>query len=164
MAARKIIRILHLWLGLFSGLIVLIVSITGCIYVFVDEIESITKKEFFYVEPQQKEKLSLHELKLIAEARLGEEVRIMAVYTDPDRSFIGNARGGDPEFDYRIYLNPYTGEVLKVVDMKKDFLNTVVEIHYSLLLGDTGTRMISYAVSVFVILLITGIILWWPKK
>lgn len=141
-----------------------IVSITGCIYVFVDEIESITKREFLYVEPAEKEKLSTAELRQIAEGHLGEKVRAMAIYTDPERSVIGSARGADPEFDYRIYLNPYTGEVLKVVDMQKDFFNIVVEIHYSLFLGETGSKIISYAVSVFVILLVTGIVLWWPKK
>jgi uncharacterized iron-regulated membrane protein len=31
---KKLAGVLHLWLGLASGIIVLIVSLTGCIFVF----------------------------------------------------------------------------------------------------------------------------------
>ncbi len=40
---KKAIGKIHLWLGLASGLIVFIISITGCIYVFEHELKS-----FFY--------------------------------------------------------------------------------------------------------------------
>ena len=36
---KKFIAKLHLWLGLGSGLIVFIVAVTGCIFVFHDEIK-----------------------------------------------------------------------------------------------------------------------------
>ncbi|WP_198139875.1 PepSY domain-containing protein, partial [Pedobacter sp. BAL39] len=40
---RKIFFWIHKWLGLVTGLVVLIVSLTGCITVFSDEL-----KEYFY--------------------------------------------------------------------------------------------------------------------
>lgn len=39
----------HLWLGLASGIIVLLLSVTGCIYVFNDEITTLIRKEAIYV-------------------------------------------------------------------------------------------------------------------
>jgi uncharacterized iron-regulated membrane protein len=160
---RNIIRITHLWLGLLSGLIVFVVSISGCMYVFVEEIEGITKKEYFFVEAGHEEKLSIAKLKGIAEEYLGEKVRAAAIYADPERSIIFGSSGASGS-ELRIYLNPYSGQVLKVENMEEDFFSLVAEFHYSLLLGDVGSKIISYAVLIFVILLITGIVLWWPKK
>ncbi len=40
---------LHLWLGLASGLVVLIVSITGCLFVFQQEIAEALHKKWFFV-------------------------------------------------------------------------------------------------------------------
>ncbi|HWW38805.1 PepSY-associated TM helix domain-containing protein, partial [Pedobacter sp.] len=46
--AKKIAGVLHLWLGLASGIIVFIVAVTGCIFVFQKEIsELIYRKQFF---------------------------------------------------------------------------------------------------------------------
>ncbi|MBK7668144.1 MAG: PepSY domain-containing protein [Sphingobacteriaceae bacterium] len=58
---KKVFRYLHLWLGLASGLVVLIVSITGCIYAFEKEIKSVVYKDILSVEkgatPQSLDKL-----------------------------------------------------------------------------------------------------------
>jgi len=43
MTFKKISRWLHLWLGLASGLVVLIVSLTGAIYEFQPEITKLTQ-------------------------------------------------------------------------------------------------------------------------
>src|SRR6187402_1900498 len=48
---KKIIRLLHLWLGLASGLVVLIVTLTGSILVFEKEIDEWANKDFFFVKP-----------------------------------------------------------------------------------------------------------------
>ena len=50
MGFKKQIRFLHKWLGLTSGLIVFIVSITGCIFCFHDEIKDITRKDIRLVQ------------------------------------------------------------------------------------------------------------------
>src|ERR1700712_3318029 len=48
---KRVSAWLHLWLGLFSGIIVVIVSITGAIYVFEKEIRSVTEPGT-HVQPQ----------------------------------------------------------------------------------------------------------------
>ena len=39
---------LHLWFGLSIGLLIFIISITGALYVFKDEVENFTRKEYIY--------------------------------------------------------------------------------------------------------------------
>ena len=39
---------LHLWFGLGIGFLIFIISITGALYVFKDEVENITRKDVIY--------------------------------------------------------------------------------------------------------------------
>src|SRR5687767_8106125 len=59
---------LHLWLGLVSGLIVFIISITGCIYCFQKEIKSLTQP-YQFVKSEEKPYISPSLLKNIAEQK-----------------------------------------------------------------------------------------------
>ena len=61
------------------------------------------------------------------------------------------------------YINPYTGEVLKLIE-GKTFFELVLDLHMNLLLGEVGRKIVAYSTIIFVVLLISGIILWWPKN
>lgn len=64
-----------------------------------------------------------------------------------------------------VYVNPYSGEILAVYDEEMDFFNIVKFIHWSLLLEvGLGQQIVGWSTFIFVIMLITGIILWWPKN
>jgi len=62
---KKVNNWLHLWLGLISGLIVFIVCITGCIWVFNEEITALMEPET-RIERQDKPVLKPSELSSIA--------------------------------------------------------------------------------------------------
>jgi uncharacterized iron-regulated membrane protein len=63
------------------------------------------------------------------------------------------------------YVNPFTGKVLALEDEKNGFFNIVKFIHWSFLLkSDWGTYIVGIPVLIFLIMLISGIILWWPKN
>lgn len=69
------------------------------------------------------------------------------------------------EYYYVVYVNPYNGEVLKVKDMNKDFFRVVTVGHYYLWLPpNIGQPIVASATLIFVILMISGLILWWPKN
>src|SRR5687768_4463518 len=117
---------LHLWLGLISGIIVFIVSITGCIYAFQKEISSLTQP-YQFVSAELKPYLSPSELKRIAEqhhfgGKAGKPGSVINAvqYHGKDKAAIATYR--DKKTGYMmIYLSPYSGEVLKVKALEKDF-------------------------------------------
>ncbi|TDO69769.1 PepSY-associated transmembrane protein [Flavobacterium chryseum] len=47
MTFKKLILKIHLWLGLSSGLIVIILGITGCLYVFEEELRPVVHDYYF---------------------------------------------------------------------------------------------------------------------
>ena len=72
MTFKKIIGKLHLWLGLASGLVVLLLGITGCILAFENQIRSLTES-FRKVEVENKPMLAPSLLKPVAEKYLASK-------------------------------------------------------------------------------------------
>lgn len=170
---------LHLWFGLSIGLIIFIVSITGALYVFKDEVENFTRKEVIYHSEQnieQKQVLPIRVLEKAVDAQVKEKYKIHWVNVPIDKKmayqffwYEHNTEAWNyfDEFPiYKVaYVNPYDGKVLKVYDEKNGFFNIVKMIHWSFLLKqDWGKYVVGIPVIIFVIMLISGIILWWPKN
>jgi len=65
-------------------------------------------------------------------------------------------------------MNPYSGEILNVHDHNEthfDFFHFVLDGHVNLWLPyEIGRPIVDYGTLVFVILLITGLVWWYPKK
>ncbi len=162
MTAKKIIRKLHLCLGLGSGLIVLFLGLTGCLLAFEVEIRKLTET-FRDISPQNKAWLTPSQLKPIAEKHLASGKALGIEY--PGKSKAAVAMYFDENNYELVFLNPYTGEVLKHKNMNRDFFRIIVAGHYNLWLPrPVGQFIVSSATLVFVMIMVTGIILWWPKN
>jgi uncharacterized iron-regulated membrane protein len=174
---KKINAWLHLWLGLAAGIIVVFVSITGCIFVFQKEISEWIHHDVLFVEPQHKPTLPLSVLQEKAQAALGKDcpVRNAITFRNPDRAweFMAYQQGdenaltifGTTKYYKAVFINPYNGNITGLQDLKYDFFVIVKYAHWSLLLNTKyGQPIVGWATFIFVILLITGLILWWPKK
>ncbi|GIQ59069.1 membrane protein [Flavobacterium collinsii] len=163
MGFKTQIRFLHKWLGLISGLIVFIVSIAGCIFCFHDEIKDLTRKEWRFVEPQKKPFVLPSVLQERAKEILPNYKSTMVSYYGKNRSAIVYTYA-DSENRY-LYFNPYTGKHLKIENPETDFFIIVERIHLYLLLPDyIGKHIIGSATIIFLLLVITGLIQWWPKR
>ncbi|MGF7231526.1 PepSY-associated TM helix domain-containing protein [Arachidicoccus sp.] len=176
---NRVITWLHLWLGLVSGIIVFIVSITGCLFSFQKEITEMTHKKELFVTPPTKdaEFLPLSVLKEKAQTALGskEPVTYITTYARPDRSWEFMAYKEDDthaitfaqsvKYYESVFVNPYTGSIIGRIDYMHNFFVIVKYIHWSLLLSTPiGQPIVGWSTLIFVIMLITGIIMWWPKK
>jgi len=175
---RRVSDWLHLWLGIGAGLIVFIVALTGCIFVFQVEInEWIHHDQVFVTPPKNAVTLPLSELKKNAETALGKGKKIgfINTYKSPERAWeFGTFKAGNPNaffyfdsVDYydMVLINPYTGKVNLIVDHKYEFFSVVKMIHWSLLINHPiGQQIVGWSTIIFVILLITGMIMWWPKN
>ncbi|PYC47292.1 PepSY domain-containing protein [Litorivita pollutaquae] len=62
-----------------------------------------------------------------------------------------------------VAINPYTGEVLSEMSRRAGWYDFANDVHGTILLGVTGDRMIEIAASLAMVLLATGLYLWWPR-
>lgn len=156
---KKINAWLHLWLGLASGIVVFIVSITGCILVFEQELKPLTQPwqnadrpaEAAYLPPsaiQQKLKSAFPDKKTLSIWYQGHG-RTAKVTLDSDST---------------IFVNPYTADVAGIVD-HEDFFHFILDGHVGVWIeGEVGHQIVAWSTLIFFVLLITGLVLWWPKK
>ncbi len=161
MSVKKIVGKIHLWLGLLSGIVVLWLGISGCILAFEKEISNATQPYRFVKNPEGKY-LSPTILKDSADNHLNGKKTVTIEYLGIHNAAL--AYYYDDSTYVQIFINPFTGRVQKVKNMKKDFFRVITMGHYELWLGEPGKIIVSTATLFFLLMMITGIILWWPKN
>lgn len=177
MSFKKLILKIHLWLGLSSGIIVVILGITGCIYVFEEELRPIVH-EYYHVNEVKNKKLPISELIEIAKEAnkekpkqtisgckvINDDERTVAIWffeeLDKDAIWYWNRY----QSTY-VYLDPYTGSVKKLEEYNSEFFVFIRMLHQTLCFrSEIGDPIVGTATIIFIISLITGLILWWPKN
>ncbi|SAI49597.1 sulfite reductase [Bordetella ansorpii] len=62
-----------------------------------------------------------------------------------------------------LYLDPSTGIEQGRRGEDEGFVNTLFRLHSALLMETTGKAILAWAALAYLLLLITGLVLWWPK-
>ncbi|CAA9197223.1 hypothetical protein FLA105534_01526 [Flavobacterium bizetiae] len=177
MTFKKIAQKIHLWLGLSSGIIVIILGITGCLYSFEEELRPIIH-DYYYVDNVKNKKLPVSQLIEIAkEVNKANPQQLLSgcqMFNDKERTAVVSF---SEELDrdalwywnryqsISIYIDPYTGTVKKTEEYNSEFFVFIRMLHQTLCLKrDIGDPIVGTATIIFIISLITGLILWWPKN
>lgn len=79
----------------------------------------------------------------------------------PDLAAVFRVDGADGPI--MVAVDPYTGDVLADYARRQGLYDLADNIHGSLLLGVTGDRMIEIAASLGMVLVATGLYIWWPR-
>jgi uncharacterized iron-regulated membrane protein len=156
---KDAVRQIHLWLGLATGLIVVIISLTGCVYVFEKEIRDFVQRDYNKVPVQNKGFIGLetiiHSFEKVAPGETLTAIRMKTSQTNATVTVTTKKK-------HVYFFNPYNGSLVKRSSL--DWLDTAEHIHTSLLLEEPGKFIIRWSVAIFVIILISGIILWFPNQ
>lgn len=165
MTFRKIIGQIHLWLGLSSGLVVFILGITGCLYAFKDEIQAVSEFDT-RISNSYKTQLTPSEIKAIAVKFDKKHVVHSVNYGKMNEAIEITYYQETPEtFHASLFVHPSTGKKLHYEIHEYDFFQFILAGHYNLWLPLwLGKPIIATATLIFVLLLISGILLWWPKS
>jgi uncharacterized iron-regulated membrane protein len=161
---KKRIGKIHLWLGLSSGIIVFIIAITGCLYAFQEEIQNITE-EYRFVKEQNIAFLPPSKLALIAQNELPDKLLHAIKYNKKNNAAEAEFFHYKPTYYFTVFVNPYNGKVLKTVNNEEGFFPFILDGHFYLWLPhEIGQTVVASATLLFLVLLITGLILWYPKN
>ncbi|MES2799870.1 MAG: PepSY-associated TM helix domain-containing protein [Bacteroidota bacterium] len=163
MGLKKLIGKIHLWLGLTSGLFVFVIALTGSIYVFKDEIENATQ-DYRYVAYEDKEVLRPSEIVKIAEKALPSKEVHAVMYPEEGKTAKAIFYSDTDTYYYFVYINQYTGEVLKVSDENTGFFRFILNGHFYLWLpAHIGQPIVASATLIFLVMVLSGLFLWWPR-
>ncbi|MCF3110638.1 PepSY domain-containing protein [Niabella sp. CC-SYL272] len=162
---KKVIRWLHLWLGLASGLVFFIMGITGAIYSFQPELSRLTQP-YLSVKAEQRPYLPVSQLQVIAAKELpGKQPSRIIYYAKDQAVTVHFIRRGKASYYWAVFLNPYTGEVLKTRDMDTEFFRFILRGHMYLWLPPSiGKPVVATCTVIFTLIVVSGLILWWPRN
>lgn len=166
---RKLINDIHLWLGLISGIVLFVVCLTGTILAFDSELVLFFDKQDHFSE-KTGEKLPYNEIISSLEAE-NYVVKDFIFFNDEQQNLQftlltkEEANSGKPARGKSIQINPYTGKEVISVGATRSFLHKVEELHRFLLLDrKIGRPIVGVCTIIFIILCVSGLILWMPKK
>jgi len=158
---------LHLWLGLITGIIMVVVCLTACIWAFHDEITLLLEPET-RIAHQDKPVLTPSQLQAIAESKVPGKTVNYASYEQGKAVYVQVGQGKQRKGGTTLRINPYTGEVISITERKDDevdFFRFILNGHRFLWLPPAiGRPIVNYGTLIFVFILITGLVLWWPKR
>lgn len=164
----KIVHKIHLWLSVPCGVLIFILCLSGASLAFEDEITRFAQHDVYYVSDSNGAPLPLSELQSIAESSLpvGVEVKSVERFDDPSRTYKFNLT--KPKKG-AIFIDPYNGLITGIYE-RLPFFATTFKLHRWLM--DTpapagkqfaGRVVVGLTTISFAIIMLTGLILWWPR-
>lgn len=158
----------HFYAGLFVTPVLLVVTVTGALYIFRSEIEDAAQARLRFVEPGPVRIGAQAQVEAARGACPGLEPTALELSSDPRRASIvrfGPGPGGDAA---TAYVDPYRGHAMGVTrpgdgEGVAAFFDAVLKLHRELFLGPIGRVVVELTVGWTVLLLATGLYLWWPR-
>ena len=166
-AARKIIDYRMFWRWHFyAGLVclpfIIILSITGPIYLFKPQIEAAIDARYdhlpFSGAPQSTDAMVMAAVDAVPGSRFKTiEVR-------PDTHDAARVTVLKDDEKIRLYVHPQNLRILKQVPEDARFMEVVKNIHGELFAGRFGQVIVELAACWAIVMILTGLYLWWPRE
>ena len=153
----------HFHAGMFCIPFVLVLAITGSIYLFKPQIDALADRSV--------DSLTINGPRATAEQQIdaaiasvpGSKLFVYEIPREADDAVRVHLYSADGT-GLIVYVHPQTLAVLKSVPHTHRLTEFVRTIHSNLLVGRTGSILIELAASWAIIMLGTGLYLWWPRE
>ena len=151
----------HIIAGLVSMPIVLILAITGGIYLFKDRYEAPRQQRIKKI-TVQRYALPFEKQKDLVNAELHKPVEaiVVPIASNQATEFVTGKFGHKTSS----FIDPYTGDVTGIIKADNGLMYKVRKLHGELLMGGFGTKIVELVASWMVVLILTGLYVWWPAK
>lgn len=150
----------HFYAGLYVVPFLLMLAVTGAVMVFFTGFQ--TRLGFtVHVSPQAVALPVSQQADAVLALRSQATLREYIAPRAPDEaSWFVVERDGLTE---AVAVDPHTAQVLHLVDKQDTVFAWAERIHGTLLIGDVGDRLIEIAAGLGIVMIVTGLYLWWPR-
>ena len=157
---RHMLFVLHKYTGLITGLLLVVIGLSGSLLVFHDGLDEILNPQLMTTGDTP---LPLNDIIERAEAEMGRRALRIEPAQDPGsphtlRFF---APPGEPG-PIQVSVSPYSGEILAVRTWGDYAMTWIYSLHYTLLSGHTGEIVVGVMGLCLLGFCLTGLYLWWP--
>ncbi len=167
---KKIFRKIHLWLSIPFGILITLICFSGAMLVFEKEITQMANHSLFYVDKIERERLPLDKLAEIVSSTLPDSIHVTGINVFPEAERTYQVNLSKPR-KASIYIDPYTGKIKGKYE-RLPFFSTMFKMH-RWMMGSAkaddgsiglGKLVVGISTIMFVFILITGAIIWWPRN
>lgn len=165
---KKVFRKIHLWLSVPFGLLITLICFSGAMLVFETEVMELCHRDLYYVEKVGTAPLPMDKVAEKVAATLPDSVSVTGVTASsaPERAWQVNL--SKPR-RASVYVDQYTGKIKGKYE-RAPFFMTMFRLHRWLLDSMKpnggifwGKMIVGTATLMFVFVLISGIVIWWPR-
>jgi uncharacterized iron-regulated membrane protein len=154
----------HFYAGLIVTPIILIMAITGGIYLLQPQIEDLLYGDRLYLQEEYQGKIDHDAAIYSASDKFG--AKKLHSYTPPSAAnqsvqVVLTNKDGEK---LTAFVHPSTYEIIGTVNEKWRLTNIARDIHKGLLLGTAGRVITELAACWLIVMILTGIYLWFPRK
>lgn len=165
----KFFRKIHLWLSVPFGIIITLICFSGAMLIFEPEITRALKSDVYYVADAKNTPLPMEELMESVKTTLPDSVSITGVTVFSDKSRTYQINLSKPR-RASLFIDQYSGRITGKYE-RIGFFSTMFGLHRWLLDSANphgegmkmGKLLVGISTLIFVIALITGIVIWWPR-
>jgi uncharacterized iron-regulated membrane protein len=162
-AERRTLWRWHFYAGLFVMPLLVVLAITGTLYCLQPQIEPMLYRDRMVVADTHRPRLSTDALlaKAVSHEPRGAVPTLAQIDTRRTRSaeFVFRLPSGESE---SVYVNPYDGAVLGTLSVEHRLMKQIRNLHRGLMLGKTGELAMELAGCWTLVMIGTGVALWWP--
>lgn len=153
---------LHRWFALGLGWILMLAGLTGTLLIVAQPLDKWAHPELFQA-ASQGEAAALAPVLEQARQEFGEQAtfRFKLPQNVQDSLWL---RVQSKDWRGTLYFNPVNGQEQGRRGESDGFVNILFKLHSTLLLEANGKAILAWTALAYVLLLLTGIILWWPRR
>jgi uncharacterized iron-regulated membrane protein len=152
----------HFYAGLFVIPFMIVLAVTGIIYLFKPQLDTAMYRNLMFVQPNATTLSYVEQVKSAEKAYPDAMVTKITPNIASDRSTEVLLTTAD-ERNLMVFVNPYTGQILGDRDEDNNLQAIARKIHGELFIGKLGDYIVELAACWGLVLLITGLYLWLPR-
>ncbi|MCM3412733.1 PepSY-associated TM helix domain-containing protein [Metabacillus litoralis] len=152
----------HFYAGIIFAPFLMILAITGAVYLFKPQIEQLLYQEYYEVNPQGEKISATQQIETVKNEYPDAVVSKYRPGESDSRSSEVTISSNNETLT--VFVNPYTAELIGELNSEDRIMNKIEEIHGELMVGTIGDRIVELAACWAIVLIVTGLYLWFPKK
>lgn len=153
----------HFYAGLFVIPFLLMLSITGIIYLFKPQLDTVMYRNLLFVQPTGSTVSYVQQVEATQKAYPDATISKIVPSVAPDRSTEIQITTAT-EQKLAVFVNPHTGKVLGDRHEEQNLQAIARRIHGELMIGKIGDYLVELAACWALVLLLTGLFLWIPRN
>lgn len=151
----------HFYAGLFVAPFIIMLSLTGMVYLFKPQLDSLMYSDLLTVKPAHHMLTADEQQRRVLEAypQVLVSKYLPPANAESSAQFVIKKDGRE----VNLFVDPYSGKILGTQDAKNNLQAMARELHGELMVGTVGDRLVEMAAGWGIVLVVSGLYLWWPR-